>query len=432
MEEDDERDEQVARSTMTVADAWASYAATARVDVVTLKSYESRYFRHVDPVLGPRRVASTSREDVEALLAGIASRGAGAELVRQCRVVLGLLLRRAREVGAIREVPTGDVLLPRQARSAAPRGRVMTPQEFLLVREALPTPGARLLADLLVRSGLRIGEALALQPQDVLGDSLVVRRRLVEPGRSSSEDGQRFALRSGTKSGQERRVEVGGPFAAELQRWCEQHHLADGDLLFPRRLVLPEPSGKSFPAKIHTTPLTPERLAELGSFTGPNGRTYGHGTVNGYTTGACRCASCRQAVSEYSSARRRARRDQRAGAAPPRSSATVPPGRGGEAGADAFPGVSRHAWAAQWSRAVKNAGLEFRPLARQTRHTHASWLSGAGVSSERVAGRLGHRDERSTSRYVRPVGPEADPVAAVEALLRQESPPGGSAEHPDL
>ncbi|MGQ7296838.1 tyrosine-type recombinase/integrase [Quadrisphaera sp. KR29] len=406
---------------MTVGSAWDGYVRTATVDPKTMSVYEGVFVRHVAPALGDVPVAEVTRDDVVRLLEGLRARGASASLVRLARVVLAAACRHAQSQRVIGVLPTDGVPAPH---SEAVVERVMTPQEFVRVREQLPTEGARLLAELLVRSGLRVGEALALRPADVGDGELLVRRCLSEPGRRFSADGERFVLRPSTKNGQPRRVDVGRAFTERLLAWCAAAGLQDEELLLPARLVLPPPSGRSFPRRIHTEPLTAQRLAGLGSFTGPNGRRYQHGTVNGYVTGKCRSACCRQAISEYSAQKRRERRQaQRADEVPRRPrvrGAGAPVDSAASSGVAGIGAVSHQGWSALWAAAVASAELDFRPLASQTRHAHASWLNEGGVSAERIAERLGHRDERSTRRYVRPVGREAGPVAVVGSLLDGE------------
>lgn len=191
--------------------------------------------------------------------------------------------------------------------------------------------------------------------------------------------------------------------------------------------MLPAPTGRSFPRPVHTEPLTEERLAGLGSFTGPNGRLYQHGTMNGYVTGRCREACCRQAISEYSARKRRERRDAQRGDTAPRRARVLgdsaPADSAVSSGVPGIGAVSHQGWSALWDAAVRSADLDFRPLARHTRHAHASWLNGGGVSVEKIAERLGHRDDRSTRGYVRPVGREADAVAVLDTVLDHEAPP---------
>ena len=410
---------------LTVNLAWQGYVAGATADPKTMSVYDSVFQRHVAPVLGEVPVAEVTREDVVDLLGGLRDRGGSASLVRLSRVVLGAACRFAQAQQVIGVLPTDGVRAPH---SEAVVQRVLTPEEYLRVREHLPTRGAQLLADLLVRSGLRIGEALALQRHDLAREEVVVRRCLSEPGRRFSADGERFVLRPSTKNGEPRRVAVGEAFCEDLRTWCDLQGIEDEGLVFPARLVLPGPSGRTFPRKVHVLPLTQERLSELGTFTGPNGRRYQHGTVNGYVTGRCREACCRQAVSGYSSQKRRERKKAQRGDEAPRRARVeggdVPVDSAGSSGVPGIGAVSHQGWSALWDAAARSARLDFRPLARHTRHAHASWLTAGGVSLEAVAGRLGHRDERSTRGYVRPVGQEADAVSAVDALLTPVVPPG--------
>ncbi|MEH3077683.1 MAG: site-specific integrase [Quadrisphaera sp.] len=411
---------------LTVDLAWQGYAAGAVVDPKTMSVYDGVFRRHVAPVLGDVPVAEVTREDVVDLLDGLRARGGSASLVRLSRVVLGAACRYAQAQRVIDVLPTDGVRAPH---SEAVVQRVLTPEEYRRVREHLPTRGAQLLADLLVRSGLRIGEALALQRLDLTREEVVVRRCLSEPGRRFSADGERFVLRPSTKNGQPRRVAVGEAFCEDLRTWCDLQGVEDEGLVFPARLVLPGPSGRTFPRKVHVLPLTQERLSELGTFTGPNGRSYQHGTVNGYVTGRCREACCRQAVSEYSSQKRRERREAQRGSEAPRRARVeggdVPVDSAGSSGGPRDRGPSATRGGARCGtrpRGPLDSTSGPWPGTRGTPTRPGS--PPAGVSMEAVAGRLGHRDERSTRGYVRPVGQEADAVSALDALLTPVVPPG--------
>ncbi|PWJ54690.1 Phage integrase family protein [Quadrisphaera granulorum] len=411
-------------SHLTVSEAWAGYAANATVDPKTMAGYEGIFVRHVDPVLGSMLVAEITRGDVAALLERLRAQGAGDSLVRLARIVLSAACRYAMDHGVIDALPTAAVPAPH---SRTVVGRVITPEEFVRVRDALPTPGARLLADLFVRAGLRIGEALALTASDIDRDAVLVRRTLSEPGRRFSADGERFALRPSTKNGHERRVVVGQHFADRLRLWCKESGIGPDDVVFPARLVLPPVSGRTFPQKIHLEPLTPARLAELGTFTGPNGIEYQHGTMNGYVTGKCREACCRQAISEYSARKKRERRQRQRGDVAPRrervQAGEAPVDSAASTGVTGLGVVSHQGWSRLWQAAVRSAGLDFSPQARQTRHAYASWLNLGGVSAERIAEGLGHQDDRSTRVYMRPVGPEAEAVAVMDTLLGEGGAP---------
>ena len=403
---------------VTVVQVWEAYRRARTVDPVTMSGYESLFAQHVGPVVGDRPVAALDASAVAGVLSGVEARGLSPSTVRLCRVVLSAVCRHALQLGVIEHLPTAGV----EALRGAPRPpRVMTPGEYVRVRDQLPTSGAKLLADVLVCTGVRTGEALALMPEALAGDRIDVQRALTEPGRRFTADGARYVLRPSTKNGERRSVLVGVRLVERLQAWCESRDVARGALVFPARGVAPEPSGRAFPRKIYTEPLTRERVEGLGSFSGPNGLTYWHGTMNGYVTGRCRSACCRQAISEYSAARKRQRRLEQGGA--PRRSPLGPAPVEGVDAVGAMDPLGPREWGRLWRSAAEVADLGFVPLARETRHAHASWLNSGGASVERIADRLGHRDERSTRWYVRPVGEEADPVAVIDALLQGVAAP---------
>lgn len=403
---------------LTVSQAWDLYRRSAAVDPVTMSGYAGVFSQHVEPALGGRQIASVGADDVQQMLTAVTAKDLSHSTARMCRVVLSAVSRHAVSLGVLDRLPTEGVPAPR----SDPRPpRVMTPEEYLSIREHLPTAGAQLLADVMVHTGIRVGEAVALMPEDFDGRRVVVRRALTEPGRRFTADGQRFVLREHPKNGDARSVIVGESLSRQVSRWCADTAVAEGELVFQRRSVLAAPSGRVFPQRVHRAPLTPERLSELGTFTGPNGLRYQHGTMNGYVTGRCREACCRQAISEYSSERKRARRA--AEGTPPRRSGLRPPAAAVGGLVAALDPLGPRDWGKVWTAAASAADLGFVPLARETRHAHASWLNSGGISVEAIAERLGHRDERSTRCYVRPVGEEPDPITVMEALLGGDGSP---------
>lgn len=401
-----------ARASSTVSAVWSHYKRQASVDAATLRSYDSLFTRHVEPHLGGAEVAAVGPQDVQEVVRRVTAAGLSPTTARLCWVVMSVLCRHAVGLGLVDRPATSGVPMPKASTSPV---RVMTPEEYLQLREHLPTPGSRLLADVLVRSGLRLGEAFALEVADIADEHLLVRRCLSEPGRRMSSDGRRFVLRPTTKNGSAREVLVGHALVRRLRAWCRANGLSGRELVFPAALVVPAPTGRPFPAKVHLVPLTPERLAELGTFSGPNGLTYQHGTVNGYVTGLCREACCRQAVSEYSAMRRKARNAAAGRSRRPAAVGSTAPVA--DRGLQPLGAVEPKAWSRVWKEAASAADLGFSPQARHTRHAHASWLNGHGVSAEVIAERLGHLDERSTRRYVRPVGSEPGCVEVLDDLV---------------
>lgn len=190
---------------------------------------------------------------------------------------------------------------------------------------------------------------------------------------------------------------------------CKANTVTQGlrpdDLLFPQRLLIPAATTRPK----NRPPLTPERISELGTFIGVNGRTYRHGTVNGYVTGKCKCEWCRQASSEYSVERRAARRGK------PRRSPRRSPAE--LASTNTTGHCGRHDWGRVWKAAVKSAGIGMAPTAYQLRHTHASWLIEAGQDPKTVMKRLGHHNLATFSLYLHTVEDSDDVLATMSNLL---------------
>jgi integrase len=188
-----------------------------------------------------------------------------------------------------------------------------------------------------------------------------------------------------------------------VRDYVSNNALHPGDLLFPQRLLIPSSRSR---AKRRPA-LTPERIAQLGAFTAANGLTYQHGTINGHRTGKCRCEWCLQASTEYSNARRAARRAP--GVKTPRRLAKASSNITGHRG--------RREWGRVWKGAVKRAGIPLAPTAYQLRHTHASWLIEAGQDPKTVMKRLGHHNLATFSLYAHVVEETDDVVDTMSALL---------------
>lgn len=136
----------------------------------------------------------------------------------------------------------------------------------------------------------------------------------------------------------------------------------------------------------------------------PEGRTYRHGTLTGYSLGRCRCDYCRGAYAAYRAERRASGKDD------PRKARAVD-----------TDGHIPASWfrTAVWLPAIKAAGLEIKVRMHDLRHAHASWLLAGGADLQVVRQRLGHGSLRTTERYLHTL-PDADETA-LDALAKIRS-----------
>jgi integrase len=125
-----------------------------------------------------RVISGINREDIQSFLAEQARRYSRSVL-RSIRVVLSLTLGWAKNCGWIERNPCEGIRLPREAGGRKVHRTVLTSQEVDAIVNALAEPYATLVL-FLARTGLRIGEAIAIKWSDFEGNVLHVQRRLYQ------------------------------------------------------------------------------------------------------------------------------------------------------------------------------------------------------------------------------------------------------------
>ena len=281
--------------------------------------------------------------------------------------------------------PFHDVKTPKVAGQRAIK--IVTREQYVRVRDCLPTKPARVFSTLMVSSGMRFCEAVGLHPADLDFDNCVleIARSVVKVSRKHHPQGKTFLVREYTKNGGSRRIKLDRPVVELVRDYVADHEIGPSDVIFPAELIVPPRA---------TTPGLSEAEIKALGFTGPvRGRVYAHGTMGGYVTAKCRCVGCRQWAREYGRERMRERRAA--------ASTSGAPRRRWEKSGDADePYLDEITWNRIWAAAVSASGIPFKPTAYQVRHTHASWLIDAGESPKSVMHRLGQSDLRTTARYV--------------------------------
>jgi integrase len=193
----------------------------------TIRRYELAWRRHLDPVIGHKRLTDVDRMCVKALVANCVRAGMPASTIRNTLDPLRVVIREAIEDSRLTVDPMAGMKLPAgQGR----RERVADRAEAQLLIDAL-SEGERALWATALYAGLRRGELRALRCSDLDLAAGVIH---VQQGWDDVEGAQ------GTKSDAgERPVPIVGVLASLLRKHLLATGRRDGDLVFGRTATLP-------------------------------------------------------------------------------------------------------------------------------------------------------------------------------------------------
>jgi len=180
----------------------------------TLKYATQKHYRyildvHLIPVFGNSRLNDIKREWIQSFLAAKLSSGLAWKTVKHIRGVLGRILATAEDWGYISNNPVLKTKLPRRPLKVVSKP-ILEPKQVQLLTNNMAEP-ARSIALLLVLTGLRIGELLALRWKsvDLAGRTLRVAETVYD-GHFDAPKTERSA----------RTIPLGDETCAVLRRLC--------------------------------------------------------------------------------------------------------------------------------------------------------------------------------------------------------------------
>jgi integrase len=164
---------------MTLADFWPTYLAdaTSRLQENTIASYEGVWRRAVERRLGERPLHEITPREISMWRVEMQRAGKGPEAIRMSMMLVQAMFTLALEWGEATSNPVALVRKPRQGRQRAIE--VMDPNLVERVRRWLLDHGdlfSATLVSVLAYSGVRPGEALALERRHVRNDTILVER----------------------------------------------------------------------------------------------------------------------------------------------------------------------------------------------------------------------------------------------------------------
>lgn len=195
---------------------WLDEIATPRLRPRTLEGYRHHVQRHLIPHLGHLRLQQLGPSHVQALINELARRGLSPRTIRYVRSVLRVALNQALKWNLVSRNAAALVDLPRARQHEF---QVLDPSQAKALMFASRESRLEALLSVALAVGLRIGEAMALQWDDVDLDTktIRVRRALQRSGGKTA-----FVL---PKSERSRRMVTLPDFAVESLR---RHRAAQG------------------------------------------------------------------------------------------------------------------------------------------------------------------------------------------------------------
>ena len=346
--------------TQTLAQYVETWLPKADLMPITKKGYESVFRTHVLPIIGKKKIDAITKRTVRELIDTLKAQGVSNSTIAQCKACLGSAFKPLVEIEQVAVNPTHGITI---RRTHSDLRDVLEPEEFKLIKDCLPTEGAKLFAQFLVMSGCRFGEASEIRVKDFNFKSgeVYIQRRSSELGAKPNHN-ERFLVVDATKSGHKRSIFLSKPHMDSVRYYIKANNLVKADLLFPKHLV--ESVGK-----LVTTP-RPSGFKD-------GGRTFQHGSLYAYTVGKCRCGSCAVTMREY-------RRKSRTPRVTVNQSGHLP----------------RDQWRRIWNQAIAKSGIDWQPRTHDLRHANATALLKNGVDVHEVKERLGHQSIKTTERYL--------------------------------
>jgi integrase len=180
------------------------WLAGHRLEPQTRASYRTYLERYILPRFGTHTIDALTREDVRVWFRELESQGRKYGVMRRIRVVGSSMYRTAVEDGVAQSNPfLGQRIVPGVP---VPR-QIITREEYRRLLKHIK-PHYKPLIRMLAETGIRWGEALGLQPDDITPSGLMkIRRTLIEVRRASIPDP--FSVTPYTKNYDVRDIQLG-------------------------------------------------------------------------------------------------------------------------------------------------------------------------------------------------------------------------------
>jgi integrase len=172
-----------------------------QIELTTRQNYRYVLDKHILPVFGGYKMIAILPADIRAWLTSLKEAGVKPATVKHCLAVLSAIFTTAFNDQITTLNPCAGIKAPTVPPATR---RIITPEQFALIHQALPTNELRLLVETDVETGLRWGELVELRVRDLdlQHGLLAVSRTVIEIPAKFHPTGERFLIKNYPKDKQ--------------------------------------------------------------------------------------------------------------------------------------------------------------------------------------------------------------------------------------
>ena len=205
------------------------------------EAYTYQIGKHILPWFGPMRMNEIMPAHVREWVTDLQGKGVSPASIQKVRFILSAIFTAALDDVTFLH-PCKGVNTPTVPRKPL---KIITPEQFDAIYDALPDAASRLLVETDIETGLRWGELTEFRVKDLdpVTRILTISRTVVQVDPKFHPLSQRFLVKDYPKDKEDRRLKVSKQLAAKLGAHITDGGLGADDLLFTMRRPSPPPPG---------------------------------------------------------------------------------------------------------------------------------------------------------------------------------------------
>ena len=200
------------------------------MEATTREAYTYQIGKHILPWFGPMRMNEIMPTHVREWVTELQAREVSPASIQKVRFILSAIFTAALDDVTFLH-PCKGIKTPTVPRKPL---KIITPEQFDTIYDALPDAQSKLLVETDIESGLRWGELTELRGRDLDPATRIVTvsRAVVQVAPRFHPTGGRFLVKMYPKDKEYRRLKLSQQIVAKIEAHVTARHLGDDDLLF--------------------------------------------------------------------------------------------------------------------------------------------------------------------------------------------------------